>query len=199
MLVIALTGGIGSGKSTVTQLFEQLGAPVIDTDKLARDVVMQGTPGLAAIIQRFGENILHPHGELNRGALRQQVFQYPTDKIWLEQLLHPLIRQKMAQSLKSLSAAYCLVSIPLLFETTPNTLIQHILVIDTSESLQIARTIQRDQISAEQVQKIMAQQVSRRHRLIGADDVIYNYKNIEDLKPQVQRLHQKFSRGFISG
>lgn len=193
MLVIGLTGGIGSGKSTVTHLFEELGVPVIDTDQLARDVVIPGRPALTAIIHRFGDSILNQDGSLNRTELREQIFQFPAHREWLEELLHPLIRHEMAIRLKQLNTPYCLVSIPLLFETAPNALIQRILVVDTPEPLQISRTLKRDQTSPEQIQQIMQRQVSRQQRLAGADDIVYNDLDFDHLKQQVQRLHQKFT------
>jgi dephospho-CoA kinase len=194
MLVIGLTGGIGSGKSTVAHLFAELGVPIIDTDQLARDVVIPGRPALTAIINRFGSSILNQDGSLNRAELREQIFQFPAHREWLEALLHPLIRQEMAVILKQLNAPYCLVSIPLLFETIPNPLIQHILVVDTPEYLQVSRTKKRDETSQEQIEQILQRQVTRQRRLAGADDAIYNDLDIAHLKQQVQRLHQKFLR-----
>lgn len=194
MLIVGLTGGIGSGKSTVAALFETLNVPVIDTDQLARQVVSDGQPAVSRIISRFGNSILDDNGEINRSRLRALVFQNSADRIWLEQLLHPLIRQEILTRLKELSSPYCLIIIPLLFETTPNPLLQHIVVVDTSEIHQYRRALRRDQLPLAQLKKIMARQVSRQHRLAGADDVIYNDRDIDYLTKQVIKLHEKFLR-----
>lgn len=192
MLVIGLTGGIGAGKSTVSMLFQQLDVPVIDTDQLARDVVKSGSLTLSRIVEYFGPLALDPLGNLNRAYLRQQIFIDPQRRIWLEQLLHPLIRAELAQKISLLQAPYCIVNIPLLFETRPNFLIQHILVVDIPECLQLNYTETRDNISTIEVGRIMQQQVNRQQRLAGADDVIYNDRHLDKLKWQVKRLHNKY-------
>jgi dephospho-CoA kinase len=189
-LVIGLTGGIGSGKSTVADLFQKLGITIIDTDQLARELVLPHTAALDAIVKKFGAAVVSESGDLNRKALRDIVFADPLARAWLEQLLHPLIRQEMARQAARATSPYCIAVIPLLFETTPNPLIRRILVVDLSEDLQIKRTSHRDQESAAKVEAILQAQVSRETRLSGADDIIYNDKNPADLIPQVEKLHK---------
>lgn len=192
MLIIGLTGGIGAGKSTVSTLFQQLDVPVIDTDQLARDVVQPGTQALSSIIDYFGPQAFDSLMNLNRSYLREQIFINPQRRVWLEKLLHPLIRAELVRQLSHLQAPYCLINIPLLFETRPNFLIQHILVVDIPECLQLNYTQTRDNITTLEVSRIMQQQVNRQQRLAGADDVIYNDGHLDKLKWQVKRLHNKF-------
>lgn len=192
MVIIGLTGGIGSGKSTVATLFQELGVPLIDTDQIAREAVNKEQPAFARIVSRFGVSILNDNGQINRSQLRTRIFENPADRIWLEKLLHPLIRQEILARVNQLDTPYCLVIIPLLFETPPNPLLQHVLVVDAPERHQYKRVIKRDQIPHEQLKQIMRRQVSRQHRLSGADDVIYNDRDILYLKKQILRLHEKF-------
>ncbi|MBY0545408.1 MAG: dephospho-CoA kinase [Gammaproteobacteria bacterium] len=192
MFTIGLTGGIGAGKSTVGELFQTLGAPLIDTDKLAHDLVQHGEPALALITEHFGPHILNDHGQLDRKHLRAVIFEFPHERVWLEECLHPLIREEIRRQLKQLNAPYCLISIPLLFETQPNPMLQHILVVDTPLQQQREQVLQRENISEQQVDQIIRRQASRRQRLAGADDVIYNNGNKVELKKQIERLHQKF-------
>jgi dephospho-CoA kinase len=191
-LVVGLTGGIGSGKSTVADLFHSLGVTVIDTDQLARDVVEPHTAAFDTIVKRFGETVVSAQGGLNRKALREMIFADPLARKWLEELLHPLIRAEMARQVTAATSPYCIAVIPLLFETTPNPLINRILVVDAKEDLQIKRATDRDKESAPKIEAILANQASRDTRLQGADDVIYNDKHLADLIPQVEKLHELY-------
>lgn len=190
MLVIGLTGGIGSGKTTVAQLFAEKGIIIIDTDQLARDAVAPGTPALNQILEHFGSALLLPTGQLDRAQLRKIVFADETQRQWLEQLLHPLIRAVMEQQITAASSPYCIAVIPLLFETSPNPLIQRTLVVDAPEEQQIFRTSQRDQISSTDAANMLRTQIDRAKRLALADDIIYNHGALVDLIPQVDHLHQ---------
>lgn len=189
---MGLTGGIGCGKSTVTALFAKLGVQYVDADIVAREVVQPGTACLAAICQHFGNNIVNQAGELDRAALRQRVFSNAADKAWLEQLLHPAIRQQLLTQLAALTSPYALLVAPLLLENKLQHLVQRVLVIDLAEDLQRQRAMARDNSSEQQINAIMAAQISRTGRLQLADDIITNDSSIADLAPQVARLHQQY-------
>lgn len=190
-LTIGLTGGIGSGKSVVANLFHQKGITIIDTDIIARQVVAPNTPGLQAIIEHFGDQFLTA-GQLDRGRLREFIFQHPQEKQWLENLLHPLIRIEMLEQINAASSPYCIVVIPLLIENHPHPLIQRILVVDAPETMQIQRTVSRDQISPTLAKQIIAAQASREERLKVADDVIDNTTDLASLAHAVEQLHEKY-------
>ena len=192
MLIIGLTGGIGSGKSTVANMFAELGVPIIDMDLIARQVVEPGQPALQQIINTFGDDLLKDDGQLNRQQLSQIIFNSTEKRRQLEAILHPLIREETERQLEQLEAPYCIVVIPLLLESDQRSLVDRILVIDIPESLQISRTIQRDGVSAEQVEKILASQVDRQSRLTAADDIINNSGELEALRLQVKELDQSY-------
>ncbi len=192
MLTVGLTGGIGSGKSAVTRLFEDLGVPVIDADKASREVVKPGQPALQQLAQRFGDQIIDSRGELLRKALREIVFTDVQARKDLEAILHPLIRQRIDQQLGELSDPYAVLAIPLLIETGASYQVDRILVVDCSASEQIRRVSNRDGVSEAQVEAILATQASREQRLKAADDVIENSGTIEELKPRVAALHRKY-------
>jgi dephospho-CoA kinase len=187
-LTIGLTGGIGSGKSTVADLFASYGIEIIDADKIARDITHTEQPVLNEIVAKFGPAILDAHHRLNRHALRDIIFADASKREWLEHLLHPLIRAKMKQKTAQACSPYCLHVIPLLTERD-NDRLQRILVVDAPESAQIKRVLERDNISPTQAQAILNAQITREQRLSLADDVIMNDRNREYLKQQVQSLH----------
>ncbi|MES9876617.1 MAG: dephospho-CoA kinase [Candidatus Sedimenticola sp. 1PA] len=192
MLTVGLTGGIGSGKSAVTRLFEDLGVPVIDADQASREVVKPGQPALQQLAQRFGDQIIDSRGELLRKALREIVFTDEQARKDLETILHPLIRQRIDQQLGELSDPYAVLAIPLLIETGASYQVDRILVVDCSVSEQVRRVSNRDGVSEAQVEAILATQASREQRLKAADDVIENSGTIEELKPRVAALHRKY-------
>ena len=192
MLVIGLTGGIGSGKTTVAAMFAALGVPVIDMDRIARQVVEPGQPALTQIIQEFGTSILDAKGQLNRRKLRELVFSATEKRQSLEAILHPLIREETKRQLAELNALYCIVVIPLLIESDQRSLFDRILVVDVPETLQLNRTMQRDGVSAAEVQKILSAQVDRNSRLAAADDVIDNAADLEHIRNRVAELDQQY-------
>lgn len=192
MLVIGLTGGIGSGKSTVAQLFAAMGVPVIDMDIIAHQVVEPGQPALEQITREFGSDILDDKGRLDRRRLRELIFNSKDKRLRLEAILHPLIRQETQRQLSELDAPYCIVVIPLLLESQQDSLVDRILVIDVPESLQISRTKKRDDISSEAAQKILAAQVDRDSRLAAADDVIDNSVELSQIRDRVSELDQQY-------
>jgi len=192
MRVVGLTGGIGSGKSLVAARFADLGVPVIDTDLIARELVMPGTPALARIAERFGEAILQADGSLDRGALGRRVFDDPQARHWLEQLLHPLIRDTVSERIAGIDAPYCLVVIPLLVETGRWAVLDRVLVVDVPEQTQLRRTMARDGLDEARVRAILAAQCSRDARLSAADDVIVNDGDPADLDPVIARLDARY-------
>ncbi len=192
MLVIGLTGGIGSGKSTVSHLFAQLGVPIIDADLIARQITESNDQALSSIIEHFGKKIVSENGALNRAVLRDIIFNHPPERLWLEDLLHPLIREEMQQQIRQLSEPYCIAVIPLLLEVEFHSFINRILVVDAPENLQIERTRHRDQIQSSQIEAILKTQAHRHDRIARAHDVIVNDGTLEDLIPQVEKLHQQY-------
>ena len=191
MLVIGLTGGIGSGKSTVAALFAEKDIAIIDTDQIAREITRPNQPASNQIIQRFGPQIVLPNGTLDRAQLRKIIFAQDADRTWLEQLLHPIIRLEARRQAETAQSAYCIIVVPLLLENKTFPLVQRVLVVDTDPDTQITRTTSRDKISnPKEVEAIVQAQIDREQRLQLADDVIENSGTVEDLIPQVNRLHE---------
>jgi len=189
-LMVGLTGGIGSGKSTVAQLFAELGIAVIDADRIAREVVQPGSAALQAIVDRFGNTLLQTDGTLDRQQLKTLIFNDAKQRQWLEQLLHPLIRQQMQTAVEQRTSPYYILVIPLLVEAAdPHPLVNRVLVVDAPQALQIERIQQRDQLTPQQINSILQSQVSREARLAAADDVIVNDQGLDELKQHVQHLH----------
>ena len=192
MLVIGLTGGIGSGKSTVARYFAEFGVPVIDADVVSRDLVAPGGDALREIVARFGRDVLHADGTLERTRLRERVFRHPAERRALEDILHPRIYEEMRRRIRSLRAPYCIAVIPLLLETGQRGFVDRLLVVDTSETLQRARAQRRDGVGAEQVDAVMRAQVDRETRLRAADDVIANEGDIHALQRETAALHRRY-------
>lgn len=190
--VVGVTGGIGCGKSTICREFAALGAPIVDTDEVAREVVAQGTPGLAAIVERFGPEVLAADGTLDRRRLRSIVFADDASRRWLEALLHPLIRARTEEHVRAAKHPYCLVCIPLLVERSGASRVDRVLVIDCPEEIQIARVMARDKLTAPEVEAIMRTQATRAARLAVADDVIENIGNVETVRPAIRALHRQY-------
>ncbi|MDX3772533.1 dephospho-CoA kinase [Chromatiaceae bacterium AAb-1] len=190
--VVGLTGGIGSGKSTVASLFQHSGVPAVDADIVAREVVAPGSDCLQQIRQHFGAQVLTADGELNRSWLREQIFSQPQQKIWLDQLLHPVIREQLLQQLAAVKAPYALLIAPLLLENNLTCYVDRVLIVDIPEQLQLQRTLARDKVSEQQVSAIMSAQISRQDRLKQADDIITNDGTVAELQQQVSRLHQHY-------
>ena len=189
---VALTGGVGSGKSTVADAFAHLGVTVIDADIIARQVVEPGTPALSAIIDRFGSGICLPDGTLNRRALREKIFAHAEDKAWLNALLHPLIGQQTRQEIAQATSDYVLWVVPLLVENQLHKNADRILVVDVTPATQLRRTMLRDNVPRELAEKMLAAQASREARLAIADDVIDNNGAPEAIVSDVARLHQRY-------
>lgn len=190
--ILGLTGGIGSGKSAAAQCFVDLGVHLVDADHAARWVVEPGRPALAQIAEHFGPSVLQADGTLNRSAMRELIFKDPQQRVWLESLLHPLIREEIRQYLARAESAYAILVSPLLLETSQHQMVQRVLVIDVPESVQIERTVLRDKTNEEQVRAILKAQASREERLSRADDVIVNDRDPAWLKSEVERLHHYY-------
>ncbi|MDG4554020.1 MAG: dephospho-CoA kinase [Candidatus Competibacter sp.] len=194
MLVIGLTGGIGSGKTAVSDRFARHGVPVIDTDLIARELVEPGQPALTDIVAEFGSNCLGRDGRLHRARLRERVFADPVGRRRLEAILHPRIRAAVRERIAALTATpYCLVVIPLLAETGMTNLVDRVLVVDTSEAEQIHRVMARDRIDATQARAILAAQAQRDRRLALANDILENDGDFVELDRRVTALHQQYS------
>lgn len=192
-LLIALTGGIASGKSAVAEMFARLGVPVLDTDQIARDVVEPGTPALARLVAEFGSDILDADGRLDRARMRERVFGDPAQRKRLEAITHPAIREELAARSAQAGGLYQIHVIPLLIEGGRRHEYDRVLVVDTGEEDQIKRLLARDGSSLEQARQILAAQVSRDERLDAADDVIVNTGTLEDLHEFVQTLHRNYT------
>ena len=189
MFVVGITGGIGSGKSAVTDHLETLGITVVDADKVARVVVEPGTSGLAAIAQHFGHDILMPTGGLDRAALRKIVFDNPSERKILEGITHPRIRDEIARQLREATSAYVVLSSPLLLESGQSTFADYVVVVDVPEAVQLTRTMSRDDNSEQLVKQIMAAQLDRETRLSRGDTAITNNESLEALHEKVEALH----------
>ena len=192
MFVVGLTGGIGSGKSTVAEMFTALEIDLVDADVAAREVVAPGTPALAEIVEHFGLDILMADGSLDRRGLRRVIFHHEQEKHWLETLLHPLIRRRLTQQISNRRSAYCLLISPLLLETGQTELVDRILVVDVSVETQIARTLARDGGEERTVRAIIAAQIGRSKRLEHGDDIIDNELPVQPLRQRVETLHQQY-------
>lgn len=189
---VALTGGIGSGKSTVADAFSRRGITVVDADIIARQVVEPGQPALDLIAQHFGPEIRLTDGGLNRRALREKIFNTPEDKRWLSALLHPLIQQRTWDEISQARSPYVLWVVPLLVENQLQQQADRVLVVDVSVECQIERTMQRDHVSRKHAQQILAAQASREHRLAIAHDVINNDGSPEAIEARVHDLHHQY-------
>jgi len=191
-LLVGLTGGIASGKSLVGSMFTQLGAALVDTDVVAREVVAHGEPGLEAVSAAFGPTVLLPSGELNRVALRALVFADDAKRHKLEGILHPLIRARTRAKLAEIEAPYALVAVPLLVETSFRDLVGRILVVDCPESAQLERLMRRDAIPRDEALAMLRAQADRATRLKAAHDVIDNSGTTDATRRQVEQLHRRY-------
>lgn len=192
--IIGLTGGIGSGKSTAAQFFAECGVPVIDADMVAKDLVKPSQSAFKKIVERYGTSILAQNGEINRKALREKIFNHVEDRLWLEALLHPAIYLQLQEKISEIDYPYCVVVIPLLAEHFEQyqQLVNHVLVIDTSEQYQLEWTAKRDHCSQSLVKKMMLTQTSRPERSKIANTILLNTGNLDELKDKIKNLHQMF-------
>lgn len=192
MFKLGLTGGIGSGKSSVCKIFEEQGIDIIEADDVSREVVVPGSPCLHEIHKKFGDEMLLKNGSLNRAKLRQRIFSSPEDKVWLERLLHPAIRSLIQEKLENATSPYCILSSPLFFETNQKHLVDRVLVVDAPEAVQLQRASSRDGVDRSQIEAIMSNQISRDERLAQADDVIDNSQGLETTRAKALQLHERY-------
>ena len=189
-LLIGLTGGIGSGKTAASDLFAKKGVVVVDADVIARQALAKDSPLVGKVLAYFGAEVISKDGSLDRAALRLRVFNNLADKNWLENLVHPWVRERVLNQLASATGYYQILSSPLLLETGQDSWVDRILVIDVPVEVQIERTCNRDKNNRELVEKIISQQLSREQRLAKADDKIDNSQGLAELEKQVNSLHQ---------
>lgn len=190
--ILGLTGGIGAGKTLVSNHLAALGIEIVDADVIARDVVAIGSDGLNAIEQHFGKTILLDDGSLNRAKLREIIFADSEQKSWLNNLMHPLIRQNITAQLDAATSPYVVLSAPLLFENKLDALCDHTLLVDVPVEVQLVRTANRDSVSTEQVKNIIAAQMSREDKQQKADSIIDNHRDIDSVLIDVEELHHAF-------
>lgn len=190
--IIGLTGGIGTGKTTVANLFAELGITLVDADVISRELVVKGSKGLEQIVAHFGIHILHDDGTLNRKKLRQRIFSNQQELHLLNALLHPMIRKELIAQVNNALSAYVVLVVPLLFENGLDSLVNRSLVIDIPEKLQLERTMSRDDADEKQINAIIQNQLSRQMRLSKADDILVNDGELSSLKNKVEALHQTY-------
>lgn len=189
---VGLTGNIASGKTTVAEIFSDLGITVINADKISRELTVRNTPAYNKIVEHFGATILLENGDLNRRLLRDLIFTHKEERVWLENLLHPLIRQQLEEQISVCPSRYCVLEIPLLIDKTNYPYLNKILLVTAPEEVQTTRVMQRDHCSKEQAIAILSVQPDLTMRLKNADDTIINDKGLDELKYQVIQLHHKY-------
>jgi len=192
MMVVGVTGGIGSGKSAATEHFQKLGITVIDADVIARAIVAPNSPVLQAIVGQFGDDVVHTNGSLNRAKLRATIFANDVAKQQLNSIMHPAIRDEIHRQLAVATSPYVILAAPLLLENDLEHLCNRVLVIDVPEAVQLKRTVNRDSVDEAQVLSIMAAQLKRAERTAKADDIIDNSGSLTDLHAQVEKLHSQY-------
>ena len=192
MLIIGLTGGIGSGKSVASDKFKSLGITIVDADVASRTVVEPGKPALKEIEDHFGSGIITAEGKLDRNNLREIIATDPEERKWLESVTHPKIGEQITKEISESTSVYTLFVAPLLLETNSQEMCSRVVVVDVPKDVQIRRTAKRDKVSSNQVEQMVAAQMEREKRLEKADDVLLNSGTIEDLEKQVEELHKKY-------
>ena len=189
---VGLTGGIGSGKTTIAGIFASLGAGIVDADAASREIMLPGSPVFSAVAEKFGKGVVAPDGTLDRRHLRSIVFSSPEALSFLESVTHPAIMQLMSEKMASIDAPYVIAVVPLLFEKHFDSLVRRTLAVDLDESLQLSRTVERDSSSPESVMAIMSHQLPRGRRAVMADDIIYNDPDPEVKRASVSMLHRRY-------
>ena len=192
MLIIGLTGGIGSGKSVASDKFASLGITVVDADVASRTVVEPGKPALQEIESHFGSEIITEDGQLDRAKLREIIASDAKERKWLESVLHPRIGEQIAKEISESTSPYTLFVAPLLLETNSQEMCARVVVVDVPNDVQVERTAKRDKVPTDQVEQMVSAQMGREKRLEKADDVLLNTGTIEELEKKVEQLHKKY-------
>jgi len=192
MLIIGLTGGIGSGKSVASDKFASLGITVVDADVASRTVVEPGMPALQEIESHFGSEIISEDGQLDRAKLREVIASDAEERKWLESVLHPRIGEQVAKEISESTSPYTLFVAPLLLETNSQEMCARVVVVDVPNDIQVERTAKRDKVPTDQVEQMVSAQMKREKRLEKADDVLLNTGTIEELEKKVEELHEKY-------
>jgi dephospho-CoA kinase len=191
-MIIGLTGGIGSGKSATAKYFKDIGIDIIDADYVAKNALIKNSAGYKLFIHKFGNKFLDKSNEIDRSLLRSEVFSKPDKKIELEKIIHPLVSEEILSFINNSRSPYCIVMVPLIFETNSSSNYDRVLVIDCNEEVQISRASLRDNQTVKEIKKIIANQASRKERLSIAHDVILNNSSLENLKKQVINKHNYY-------
>ena len=191
-MIIGLTGGIGSGKSATAKYFKDIGIDIIDADYVAKNALIKNSAGYKLFIHKFGNKFLDKKNEIDRSLLRSEVFSKPDKKIELEKIIHPLVSEEILSFINNSRSPYCVVMVPLIFETNSSSNYDRVLVIDCNEEVQISRASLRDNQTVKEIKKIIANQASRKERLSIAHDVILNNSSLENLKKQVINKHNYY-------
>jgi dephospho-CoA kinase len=191
-MIIGLTGGIGSGKSATAKYFKDIGIDIIDADYVAKNVLIKNSAGYKLFIHKFGNKFLDKKNEIDRSLLRSEVFSKPDKKIELEKIIHPLVSEEILSFINNSRSPYCIVMVPLIFETNSSSNYDRVLVVDCNEEVQISRASLRDNQTVKEIKKIIANQASRKERLSIAHDVILNNSSLENLKKQVINKHNYY-------
>jgi dephospho-CoA kinase len=191
-MIVGLTGGIGSGKSAAANFFVELGVDLIDADDLAKNVLNKNSKGYELFINEFGEQYLDNDKNIDRDLLRKTIFIDSDKKNKLENIIHPQVRSGIEEFIKTSKSDYCIVVVPLIYETRSSSYYDRILVIDCDEEIQINRSAIRDNTENKEIKKIISKQASREERLSIADDVILNNRTLDSLKEEVIKLHKKY-------
>lgn len=192
MYCVGLTGNIASGKSTVSHLLKRRGIVVISADEVARELTLANQPALIAIAKHFGKSVIHSNGELNRFALREMIFKDPKQRLWLEQLLHPLIRQLIQERIKTSAGPYVIIEIPLLNSRSDYPYLDRVLLIVANHEQKVSRVMARDHSNQEQAEAILATQVNETTHRGFADDIVNNDGSLNDLAKKIEILHQQY-------
>ncbi len=191
-MIVGLTGGIGTGKTTISGIFKHLGVPILNADEIAHHILDTDKAVFQALVQKFGSQFVTANNKIDRHKLRQLIFSIAEDKLWLEKLLHPLIAIEIKRQTQNTTYPYCVVEIPLLIEAGMQDLVDRILTVDCPEDLQIQRALKRNQHSEAEVRAFIATQITRNQRLAVTDDVIENVNDMPNLIKRVEQLHKLY-------